>query len=1510
MRGSMKKSLVEIFAKHAGNVSDKWEHYLSVYERELHFLASQETPLRLLEIGVQNGGSLQIWREYLPVGSHIVGVDIDPLVRSLELGANVELHVFDATDRTESLRFLGDSSYDLIVDDGSHVSADIIKTFEHLFSRLVAGGIYFIEDTHCSYYASHGGGFQSRDTAIEYFKRIIDGINADHFEKDVEAAVPQEVLTRLHDIRRAIESISFYDSMIVIRKSNPGRVLPFRRTLTGSIAPVQDIQNHLHLVPLDQLRTLLLTSSAAGYLAPAMLENLARSKERAGRLKEIIEGLQPALTAANAAMVGADLHASRQQTDELKKAVSELNLKSNELQAELNSSKLKGEEAVAEVAFFKVQADELKVVRQSLELTQAELQSSELQKAQINEANEELVSELNRANVNEIFLEESVSNLRGQCAKDEITRENLKIEMEGLRSERETLEQRLGELEVQLSDFGVRTSLAESENLSLNRALTELNHALTEALGIADEARIKVASSETNIRALQESTFWKASRPFRAILGKSPTWVRQTGRRGLMAFWWTITGQLLRRLRQRGAAVHNTAEIDAYSPPSSGPVRTSILPIAADGAVDRPRLTTADEYSNWCASVEPDKETLELQRRLSLNFSLQPKFSVLVPVFRTPVDVFSEMVASVLCQTYHNWELCLAIVDEGEATVNLVEEAFKLAKCDPRVRIQLLQTNLGISGNTNEALSIAIGEWAVLLDHDDLLTPDALFELAKAVNAEPTVGFIYSDKDSIDRYAEKRFGPLFKPTWSPEIMLNANYLTHLTAMKVSTVRAIGGWDSATDGAQDWDIFLRVIAEERVIIHVPRVLYHWRWIETSVSVGGLDAKPYALAGQIRTLEKYLNATGWPGAKADMDGPYLRIKWVASVRQTVSIVLIGEVTQSCLSPSKDFEILVADGADIAAAVDGAISNATGDIIVLLDASFTAIDPLSIEELVQPLSNPTIALVAGRVTDGRGNVVDYGVFFQGGRAFPAFRRESKDYYGAAGGVGWYRNASAAAGGALGFRRSVWREIGGLAQWPNLERPDLAFCLEVIRRGYGRLMLNPFAHFVSEGVSLFELQSKAPISPSLVWRALPKGDPYLNPWLVADDAGAPKIQAPVVHTGTMPKAHDFFGEARYVASAFDATKKQVEESINDCARHPVGPIKRVIWIIPDFNVAFYGGINTILRTAEYMRVTHGVSPTFAVDGQASAPIIRARIAQAFPALADACDVVILVPSAPALDLGVADTAVCTLWTTAYALLRLRNVRRKFYFVQDWEPLFYPSGTLSTFVEATYRFGFYGICNTRSLAESYKNLGGDAGYFLPAVDTSIFHARTRKQRSPNDPFVLVCYTRPGTPRNCFEALSEAMRMLKMRYGSDLEIITAGAEWNPAHYGLDGVVRNLGLLPYHETATLYRASDAGLVAMATRHPSYLPFEWMACGAAVVTNRNSYTSWLLRDGENCLLCEMNRTDVFDTVSRLIESRELRDSIAAKAIADIGANHSSWSDSCSQIYSLMQNVAQFE
>ncbi len=229
-----RKKLAELFFSHQGHVSDKWEHYLGIYECEFAPLIACDRAVALLEIGIQNGGSLEIWKRYLPEGSRVTGVDIDERCSKIPLHSDIEVIICDASDRTRLDAALGARMFDVIIDDGSHVSEQIIATFKALFPRLRPGGKFIIEDLHACYFPSFKGGYREPSSAIEWLKNFVDWLNLDHF--DAEACAKD--LTEIRSFPSEIARVAFYDSVAVIEKLPITKHAPYRRILTGHEASV------------------------------------------------------------------------------------------------------------------------------------------------------------------------------------------------------------------------------------------------------------------------------------------------------------------------------------------------------------------------------------------------------------------------------------------------------------------------------------------------------------------------------------------------------------------------------------------------------------------------------------------------------------------------------------------------------------------------------------------------------------------------------------------------------------------------------------------------------------------------------------------------------------------------------------------------------------------------------------------------------------------------------------------------------------------------------------------------------------------------------------------------------------------------------------------------------------------------------------------------------------------------------------------------------------------------
>jgi glycosyltransferase involved in cell wall biosynthesis len=356
---------------------------------------------------------------------------------------------------------------------------------------------------------------------------------------------------------------------------------------------------------------------------------------------------------------------------------------------------------------------------------------------------------------------------------------------------------------------------------------------------------------------------------------------------------------------------------------------------------------------------------------------------------------------------------------------------------------------------------------------------------------------------------------------------------------------------------------------------------------------------------------------------------------------------------------------------------------------------------------------------------------------------------------------------------------------------------------------------------------------------------------------------------------------------------------------------IRSIQWFLPWFHHAYFAGNYTILRVADHLARVHGVENRFCIY-DASKPDawqgIQAKIAAAFPTLSTAVVDQCRRPWSadgqagdPFGHLPEADAAVATFWTSAYPVLRFNRCRAKFLFVQDFEPAFYAAGSAWALAEETWSFGFPGIVNTPGLADVYRSYGNRAVSFVPAVDTERYTPPTGP-RDPARPARVFFYGRPTQARNAFGLGLAALKKVKERLGDRVEIVSAGADWHPGAYGVQGVVENLGVLPdLDAVADLYRSCDVGLVFMLTKHPSYQPFEFMASGTVCVSNRNPATAWLLRHEDNALIAPPAPTLVAAEVVRAVEDGALRERLVARGLETVRAV--SWEEQLEGIWAAM-------
>lgn len=310
------------------------------------------------------------------------------------------------------------------------------------------------------------------------------------------------------------------------------------------------------------------------------------------------------------------------------------------------------------------------------------------------------------------------------------------------------------------------------------------------------------------------------------------------------------------------------------------------------------RVRIKDNYERWIEANFPDFVDIAKMRKELKDFSYTPLISVVVPTYNTDLRFLQECLDSVVGQVYENWEL--VIVDDRSPNKEVREYIEEYAKTDSRIRYHFLQKNLGIAGATNEAVKIAKGEFIGIFDHDDLLWPNALFETVKALNKNKTIDFIYTDEDKITEDTHKHLGYFFKPDYNPDFMHSVNYFTHFTVVRKKLWDKIGGERPEYNGAQDWDLYLRICRETKNIHHVPKVCYSWR-IHDASTAKSTDSKPYVVEAQRKALEDDLKHRGRADAIVEQDKKHPGY-W------NVTYPVIGDPLISIIIPSKNLYSVV--------------------------------------------------------------------------------------------------------------------------------------------------------------------------------------------------------------------------------------------------------------------------------------------------------------------------------------------------------------------------------------------------------------------------------------------------------------------------------------------------------------------------------------------------------------------------------------------------------------------------
>ncbi|RHN19446.1 glycosyltransferase [Dorea formicigenerans] len=393
-------------------------------------------------------------------------------------------------------------------------------------------------------------------------------------------------------------------------------------------------------------------------------------------------------------------------------------------------------------------------------------------------------------------------------------------------------------------------------------------------------------------------------------------------------------------------------------------------------------------YKEWYEEHCPTKE--ELMRQREVEFSVQPLISIVVPTYQTPIPFLKDMIDSVRKQSYEKWELCIADGslngDENDTKVIRVrEELNRYSMEDKRIKVVYLEENQGIAENTNQALALATGEYIGLFDHDDMLTPDALYEIVKAIN-DYDYDVLYTDEDKISEDSHDYKKPVFKPDYSPELLCANNYITHFFVAKKSIVDRLGGFRKEYDGSQDYDFIFRCVELAKKVGHVSKVLYHWRMHGGSVA-GDPTNKMYAYDAGKKAIQSHYERVGIQANVEHMERLGLYHTEYKMIKQPlISVIIYGEDDEKKKRCSewfkrKDYsnlEILASAGINVEE-INALAEKARGSYLFFVSENLESVERDALQQMAGVLQIQNVGAVSGKVIGRKHTVEDVGVVFR---------------------------------------------------------------------------------------------------------------------------------------------------------------------------------------------------------------------------------------------------------------------------------------------------------------------------------------------------------------------------------------------------------------------------------------------------------------------------------------------------------------------------------------------------
>ncbi|MCI1001183.1 glycosyltransferase [Ochrobactrum sp. C6C9] len=631
-----------------------------------------------------------------------------------------------------------------------------------------------------------------------------------------------------------------------------------------------------------------------------------------------------------------------------------------------------------------------------------------------------------------------------------------------------------------------QSGISQRYELKISELENNLEHNSFENAQILNE----LAAEREKNKAILTSKSWRMTKPYRYfgrqgrravhITKAMPSVVRRAG--GLKSF----SCKAYETLRDEGISGLKRRWIRANTPGNQ-------VQVSVDG-----KIVDRNDYSEWVRLYSSiDGTSRKKIRKAIKGMAVKPKISIVMPVYNPNLNWLHEAINSVSSQLYDNWELCIA--DDCSSNPDVKGELEALQKRDERIRVVFRPQNGHISEASNSAIELATGEWLALMDQDDLLPEDALYYVAQTITAHPEARLIYSDEDKVDETG-KRFDPYFKSDWNPDLFLSHNMICHLGVYHRETVQQLGGFREGYEGAQDYDLAMRMteVLSANQIVHVPRVLYHWRSHAESTAQAGSNKNYALLAGQ-KTLDDHFQRTSIEAKTELLDFGMYRVHYaIPEDTPLVSLIIPTrnglELTKQCIdsivekTTYPNYEIIIVDNNsdepealayfemlkkhdrirvlrderpfNYSALNNNAVAQANGEYVGLINNDIEVISPDWLSEMMSIALQPGVGAVGARLwypndTLQHGGVI-IGLGGVAGHSHKGLRRDSLGYFGRAQLI---QTLSAVTAACLVVSKDVYNAVGGLNEKElTVAFNDVDFCLKIRAAGY-RNVWTPYA-------------------------------------------------------------------------------------------------------------------------------------------------------------------------------------------------------------------------------------------------------------------------------------------------------------------------------------------------------------------------------------------------------------------------------------------------------------------